>query len=426
MKNKLFRIKNFDDLFSESLGARIINNSEFTNPKVMEDFIKQLFYEMDDELEYICSCECGEYRGNYYEGSTCPLCGTVVSSKFTTALNNLNWLGIPPEFPAVLHPIFFTIFKEWLGKTKSVKGARAKKVPIIQAILDPSVPLPEDIKHVVKEQGQTYFNEHYEEIIHFFLHDYRPKKGNRWNPYIEYMMIHYKNSIFTRKLPILHPSFHPLAKDGKVKTVDSTASMMMPVVVDLSIAGNTIRRKITPKRYVDRTLWKAYSRYIEYSESIITKKLADKFSHNRRHVVGARVHWSYRAVITPLITRHMGDEIELPFKIACNNLKYEIINILMKRGLSYNDAVAKQVKSLVTWDEEIYQVIEEIIKGWQAQGFLGLPLLMGRNPTLIHSAIQLFYMRRVKRDLADNTISFSPRVCAGPNADFDGYSRCRQ
>lgn len=412
-KNNLFRVKNLDALYHESYGARVINSSNFTSVQVMEDFVKKLFYEMDRDLEYVCACECGEYRGNYYEGSVCPLCGTIVSSRFTTALTNLNWLELPDELPSVIHPVFFTIFKEWLGKTKSVRGARTKKVPIIQAILDPTVPLPEDLKHIIKEQGQTYFNEHYKEIIHYFLHDYKPRKGDRWNPYIEYMMKEYGDTFFCRKLPILHPSMHPLAKEGKVKTVDTTASMIVPAIIDLSVAGNTIRRKVIGKKYADKTIWKVYSKYIEYIEVIITKKISDKFSHCRRQMAGSRVHFSGRSVITPITTRHMASSLILPWKIAINSYKFEILNILMnKRGYSYTDAVAKHVKSLVTYDSEIHEVMNEIIKMWQAQGYEGPVVLLGRNPTLIHGAIARLYLTKVKTNLEDSTISFSPRICS--------------
>ena len=72
--------------------------------------------------------------------------------------------------------------------------------------------------------------------------------------------------------------------------------------------------------------------------------------------------------------------------LFCNtfaHIKFEIINILMnKRGYSYNDAVAKQVKSLVTFDQEIYDIMNELIHGWQNQGYEGVPTLIGRNPDI--------------------------------------------
>ena len=380
MKNKLFRIRNLDQLFNDTINKRVINNSDFTNSQVMEDFVKQFFYETDKDLEYVSSCECGECYGTYFEGSVCPYCGTVVSSKFTTALNNVNWFDIPEHLPAVLHPVFFTIFKEWLGKTKSIRGARTKKVPIIQAILNPADTLPEELRCIVPIQGQSYFNEHIFEILHYFLHEYKPKKGDRWNPYIEYLIEKHKDGILTRKLPILHPSFHPLAKDGKAKTVDMTAAKIVPAWMDLSQLGNTSRRKVVATKYVDKTLWKIYSQYIDYIELIIQRKLGDKFAQLRRHNTGSRIHFSARSVIVPITERHMGSEIYLPAKIAINSLKYEIINFLMKNGYSYTDAVTKQVKSLVTPDPEVFDIIKKIIKMWQSRGFEGIAILVGRNP----------------------------------------------
>ena len=410
-KDRIFRVKNLDDLFNQSFGARIINSSTFTSSNVLEDFVKQMFYELDNDLEYVSSCECGEYRGNYYEGFTCPYCQTVVSSKFTTSLVNINWLEIPPEFPAVIHPVFFTIFKEWLGKTRSVKGARNKKVPIIQAILNPADPLPDDIRHIVPIQGQKYFNEHYEEILHYFLHDYRPKKGNRFNPYIEYMLEKYRGSFLVRRLPILHPSMHPLSKDGKIKTVEVTSSTIFPAINDLSHAGNTARRKVITDKYIDKTIWKVYSKYIEYTENIVVKRLGDKFGHLRRHMLGSRVHFSGRTVIVPITDRHMGDEVYMPWKIMVNNMKHEIINVLMnRRGYSYNDAITKHIKSLVIYDQDIYDILMELME--ESGG--SISVLVGRNPTLIHGAIQKLRITKVKTNLADNTLSFSPRICNAP------------
>lgn len=405
-------------MFNESYGSRIINNSQFNNTQVMEEFVNNLFFETDNDLEYIAACECGDFRGNYYEGMTCPHCGTVVSSKFTTALSNINWMEIPPNMPKVLHPVFFLIFKEWLGKTQSTKHNRSKKVPVIQAILNPDDPLPDNLKAIIPKQGQTYFNENFDEIMKFFINKYRPTKTNRWNSHIEYLLHKYKDSLFTKKLPILHPSLHPLSKEGKTKTVDVTAGMILPAIMDLSVAGYSSRRSITSNKYIDRTIWKTYTKYIEYIESIIVKKLGDKFAHLRRHNTGSRVHFSARSVIVPIVKRHMGDEIHIPWKIIVNSMKHEIINVLVnRRGYSPNDAIAKHVKSLVIYDQEIYDILMELKSECP---YKGIPVLIGRNPTLIHGAIQLCYITKFKQDVADATIGLSPRSCCAPNADFDG------
>ena len=47
---------------------------------------------------------------------------------------------------------------------------------------------------------------------------------------------------------------------------------------------------------------------------------------------------------------------------------------------------------------------------------------MGRNPTLRHCAIQLFFCRHYKTDQTDDTIGMTPRAIKAPNADYDGDS----
>ena len=45
---------------------------------------------------------------------------------------------------------------------------------------------------------------------------------------------------------------------------------------------------------------------------------------------------------------------------------------------------------------------------------------MGRNPTLRHGALQLFFARHNKTEMSDDTVGMSPMSISAPNADFDG------
>lgn len=421
-KNRMLHIQNLQKLFDESVGARIINSSDMTDPHVMENFIKNLFYEIDSDIGFIATCECGEYRGNHYEGSVCPYCSTVVSSQFATSLSNVNWIGIPEKMPEVLHPVFYTILKEWIGKIRSVKGNRTNKVPVIQAILNPDDPLPSDIRSCVRQQGFTYFRKHFDETMDFFFNVYKPTKLSDLTPHVKYIYQTYRNQLFTDKLPILHPTLHPLAREGKIKSVDPTAGDILNAIVDLSISGFSARRCITTSTYIDKSLWKIYSKYIDYTENIIVKKLGDKYAQLRRHNTGSRVHFSLRSVIVPIVDRHMGDEIHLPWSIVVNGLKYEIINVLTRRqNYSYTAAIAKHQKSLVAFDQDIYDILDVLMKECPYKGF---PVTLGRNPTLSHGAIQLLFNTKVKKNIFDKTIALSPRICSAPNADFDGILIC--
>lgn len=431
VKNRL-RLINFEEKYRNSPNARAINNSYLVGKKLNEERINQLFYEIDTELGFTASCQCRTYRGNYYLGHKCPYCGTTVSSEFASDLEHINWLVLPDHAPAMIHPIFFLVLKAWLGKTKSKKSKTRSKISLIQSILDPEEELPASVRSHIRGQGFSYFFKHHEEIMDFFFHTYRPTKGKKDVSYIKSMYETYKDVLFIRQFPVLHPTLTPRAKEVRTTAIDPASGAIMSAISDLSVLGFESRRCVIGHKYVDKMLWKVYARIIEYVELIINKKYGDKYAHARRHIMGARMHYSGRGVCVPIIERHIGDECHLPLKIALGNLKAEIINLLTTRKLSvredengkkykdkctYEEAYAKYMKSLVVFDEEVYEVINILIKECP---YKGLPIILGRNPTLVHGAIMLLYVNYVKPDLDDETIAVSPRICKPPNIDFDG------
>lgn len=417
-KKRRIRLVDFEQLYSDTTGTKVLNDSSFTGRKVNDERIAQLFYDIDPELGFVASCECKKYRGNYYAGHKCPHCGTLVSSEFTSDMMHVNWIVLPDHVPPMLHPVFYMVFKDWLGKTKSGNVKTRTKIPLIQALLDPSEPLPPTIKSHVKRQGFRYFSENIEDIMDFFFNTYRPTKMNKNTPFVKELYEEYRHLMFIRRFPSLHPSLTPIAKEGKIRAIDPAAASMMAATSNASILGFESRRSLTENKYVDKMLWKVYADIVAYVELIITKKFGDKFAHVRRHIMGARIHYSARSVIVPIVDPHRGDEIHIPWKIALGALKNEILNILINRkGHHFQEALAKYMRALVIYDDDIYKIMLILIKECP---YKGLPVLAGRNPTLILGAIQLVFATKIKIDVYDETIAISPRICKAPNADFDG------
>jgi hypothetical protein len=383
------RLADYDRIFQNTLGARIINDSRLTSNQVIGDYITNLFYKTDTDIGFVASCSCGHFSGRYFAGHVCPYCGSIVSTQFATSLNNVNWIGIPSCMGKVIHPVFYAVMKEWLGKAKYKKQdkeakLKGKKISLIEAILNPAEQLPYDVRSGIKGQGFSYFVAHADEIMDFLLNKYKATKINKSTPFVRKMYEKYKDIFLVDKLPILHPSMHPLAKEGKMKAVDVSAQLILPAIVDLHTSSFSVERCVTSPKYADRALWKVYNKYIQYQEIIITKKLGDKYAHIRRHVIGARVHFSARSVIVPITTRHMADEVHLPWKMAVNGLRHEILNVLMnRRGYDYNRALSKFMKSLVVYDQDIYDIMMTLMKECSAvspTGRHGFPILLGRNP----------------------------------------------
>ena len=114
----------------------------------------------------------------------------------------------------------------------------------------------------------------------------------------------------------------------------------------------------------------------------------------------------------------MADEIEMPYKLMVSSFKLQIINYLVhKRKYSVRDALSKQIRAYVIFDQDVYDILMELMRDspWK-----GIPATTGRNPTLQLFSTQLFFITVIKKDIRDETIGISPLAISTMNADFDG------
>lgn len=82
----------------------------------------------------------------------------------------------------------------------------------------------------------------------------------------------------------------------------------------------------------------------------------------------------------------MADEIYVPWKMAVNALKLEIINLLVNRyGYTHVQAIDKQMQSLAKYDP----IIDDIMKKLIAEcSYKGLTVILGRNPISYYTVTQ--------------------------------------
>jgi len=137
----------------------------------------------------------------------------------------------------------------------------------------------------------------------------------------------------------------------------------------------------------------------------LTDMIKGKQGRFRENLLGKRVDYSARSVIV------IGPNLKLnqcgiPKKIALELFQPFIIRKLKEQG--YADTIKSAKKILERKDDEVWDVLEEVIKGH--------PVMLNRAPTLHRMGIQAFYPVLVEGD----AIKLHPLVCAGFNADFDG------
>lgn len=387
--NRMVRLVDFDKLCDSIGNKRFINEDILDNPN--KAIIIDIMHNTESSLDFTPRCDCELYKGVQFEGATCPFCGSQVSSEFVTNFEQNNWIRIPDSMPPILHPIFYLMLRSWVGKVRTgapnTKNAgRKQRVPIIDFILNTEETLPEEIADGVHGQGYRYLTENFDDVMHYLLYEHPKYSKNKKTDALRKVYEEYRNILLIRKVPMMNQSFHPTHATSKVKRIDEAANIIIPAIIDLATTMFSKKRSITQGKYVDIQLWSIYKRYIDYIKKNIEYKIGDKYALVRRHVISGRLNWSGRAVISPLLCRHMGDEMRLPWDLGLNGYKLEIINLLMRDfGYSQNEALQKVMKGFVRFDDEIYSCMNKLIDECP---FKGLPCTLGRNPKRGTSSIR--------------------------------------
>ncbi len=369
---RLFTLLDLDAEIANTPNAKVVNNSSLVSKKLSKEFADAIFSNSDGDLGFVPTCRCGKVFGLARKGLFCPECGTECSPQFVDSLSHTSWLGIPQQYSPVLHPIWYLILKQWTGISKHSKS-------VIDCILNPAEKMPDELAELIPGQGYQYFYDHADEIINILATKYTriAKKDSTKN--ILTFMKHYRNVMFTRHLPVLHSSLHPLkCNGGTLKYTDNTSKEILSAIVDLSMITFRSHAIRTSQKHVDTTIYNIYAKVIGYYKLLITSKLGDKQALLRKHNFGSRTHFSARTVVTPHDKVLPMDEVILPWKMIVNSLKLQILNLLMHReGYGLEAALTKFMEALVVYDPDIDRIIQTIISEFPNGK---MTIALGRNP----------------------------------------------
>ena len=154
-KNRIVKLTDFNKLYESIPDATIVNENLLDTVDTSE-LIENIFQKSNGILEYTPTCKCKYISGNQFLGQLCTACGTVVSSVFANNYNPVNWIRIPSGMPKILHPIFYIILQQWIGKLRignkgTSNAGKKQRIPIIDFILNIEETIPEEIRDGVKE-----------------------------------------------------------------------------------------------------------------------------------------------------------------------------------------------------------------------------------------------------------------------------------
>ena len=137
----------------------------------------------------------------------------------------------------------------------------------------------------------------------------------------------------------------------------------------------------------------------------IFPSLTKKNGWVRQHMMGKRVDFSSRAVITPDPSIHIN-QIGLPYKMAYELLRYHVIYALRKQGMDVKEAFREYRQET----KSARDILEVLIHNQV--------VLFNRQPTLFRHGMQAFTPILTNT----NTIGLHPLLCGSFAADYDGDS----
>ncbi len=353
----------------------------------------------------IPKCECGSISGLFYIGATCQECGSQVVDVFVSELRFKSRIHIPDPIPEVLHPNVYRV----LCYTFSEQ--------LMRKILDPNKRLAVKYAQTIP-QGYVMFRKNFRPIVNELLrikNSADPRLSKDLNAFLDFN----EDKLWVRDLPILDKSLQHITEEKGARSHDDSAPFLVKAMVTLSeMLYKITNDKVHNDNYTNRNIFEMYDAYMGYVNVIMGDKCFGKEGLFRKHLLGARYHFSARAVIVPICEKHQAEEVHFPWRVGVRLYELEIYNLLLNRyGYHLNEAFDIYRKAEVNY----CPIVDEIFGTLTRESpFMGLPALVGRNPSLRTGAAQMLYCTKIKTDVHDKSMGFSTSIVSAPNADYDG------
>lgn len=407
----------FDQEFERVGGdVKVINDFNTSIPEEKEALDRCLYthYQNTDTIESSASCNCGYITEVCDIGSTCPICKSKVTGTADKPIESELWLRAPDGIVGLISPEVWMILEPALSVTNF---SFLEYLTNRSYRYDPTrITSKETTKKIDKllarnlPRGLNEFITNFDEIIEFLftaniIDSSKANKTELW----EFIQTN-KHLFFPKHLPIPSRICFVVESTTSGIYMDLPLKMAFEAVYTMASIRSSVY-PLSPQVVQHRTV----STIIQLARfyGVYTKeRIAKKPGAYRRHVFGSSLHFTGRGVITSIHEPHYFNELHIPWGMACQLLKYHIINKLRKRGYSASKSLEFVYTNVQRYNPLLDQIFQELI----AESHEGrLWCLLSRNPTLQRGSMQFFGISKVKTDIHDQTISMPHGALRAPN-----------
>lgn len=363
-----------DDYFMQTGGDKIIlNDIIYFSMEDREKISKALITVYDDNtISLIPSCDCGDKKGAYLLGEKCDKCSTSVKDPHDKT-DPLIWMHAVEGMPKFLSPHF------WL----MMRSVMSKKIDCMRWLSDTSYNPPDKPDFLISiqnsfdgfERSYTHLIANIVNILNF-LKNQSAFKTKRKSEILDGLIDLYKENkdkLYSYWLPMVNKKLFIMENTSKGRYTDLGIADVIDTTLQFIKTVND--PKLTPNKKSNcmaRTISDLTSIYGYYYKEYLSSKLGIF----RKHIYGARAHFTFRGVIVSIAGSHKYNDIHVPWSIGVTVFRPHIINLLANRfGYSYKDINFKMQNAVNNYDSEIDQCLEILL----AESNGGIPVLMQRN-----------------------------------------------
>lgn len=443
-KGVYIRSINRDRMYQRAIQPYVLNQDTAT---LGNDWIDRVTtVRQGGELDAKPKCHCGHYNKVKYLKEYCPECNTQCLYQSQIPLDVTTFLGKLDGTVGYLNPKVYYQMRDIFGIDSSVK--------IIDYLLDQSYPEPKEgnmsatawnkfqvYKALNIPRGYNYFCTHFLEIINKLTSPRDYIEGHIDSSHLVISANSYKRKreILTYAemvTPNLICQFEPLLnavcfvlerKAGAARYKTMKSSNLQQEAVNIIMAQQSTKDfngsldKRTQRKH-ENAMARYVRKHYELDKEIFREVLGGKPGIVRKDCVGVRPDGSGRCVIS-LAGIQYGvdtDGFEIPWMLGVELFRPELHNYLANEmGWSK----VKRRRFLSQHERRYHPLIDNLIN----ERFLketcegrGDPNLLNRNPILYQFSNQCKYIRRIKTDVHDLTLTVPVTCCAAYNSDFDG------
>jgi len=390
---KILNYENFCENLPEITSLKVMAKKKF-HPKGL--FSEQIFGPIKNY-----TCQCGIYYGISKSGGKCKECGVDL---INSSSRRKRFAKIILPMP-VVNPIFYDLLVELGGK--SVKDAVDELMRDEKSFL-----YLDGDEHVIgndttKLPPNTKIWEKTDAIYKMILDlaTYLTGEGlTEWKLILDNI-----ESLLIYSIIVLPPELRPTSKGSEGKQLmDKINRYYVQILTKKEIMRETVL-DISKDKALYYTYFRQLQKDVNELYQRILEKMAKKEGLIRGNILGKRIDFSGRAVITPDPTLNL-DECVLPYIMVLEIFKLPIAKKIMQMGKFklLNKAIDFVDRCIDLKSQVLFSVCEEIVKGEVC--------ILNRQPSLHRLGMLAFNIKIT----VDNVIKIHPLVCPPFNADFDG------